>query len=113
MYKYSLILPSITSTQGIIYGTKGTIKIDEMWSPTTLDVNGNVQSFPLIENNGSFNYHNSAGLAYEAEEARKCIKEGATESQQLTHAETIQLAQLMDKLRQEVGVEFPADSENY
>lgn len=84
-----------------------------MWSPTTLEVNGNVQKFPLIENKGSFNYLNSAGLAYEAEEVRKCIEEGAVESQQVTHAETIQLAQLMDKLRHEMGVEYPADSENY
>lgn len=101
------------SSQGTIYGTKGTIKVDEMWSPTKLDVDGKVQQFPLIQNNGTFNYFNSAGLAYEAEEVRKCIKSGVIESEQITHEETIQLAQLMDKLRQEVGVVYPADSQSY
>ncbi|KAJ8968865.1 hypothetical protein NQ317_016073 [Molorchus minor] len=74
------------SSEGIVYGTKGTIKVNEI---------------------------NSAGLAYQADEARKCIREGKIECEHITHEETIQLAQLMDKLRQELGVVFPVDSESY
>ncbi|KAJ8971448.1 hypothetical protein NQ314_000705 [Rhamnusium bicolor] len=97
----------------IVYGTKGCIKIDSFWCPTTIEVNGKLQTFPLMESKGNFIYQNSVGLAYEAEEARKCIKEGKLESVHITHEESIELAQLMDKLRQDVGVVFPADSENY
>ncbi|KAJ8922758.1 hypothetical protein NQ315_007793 [Exocentrus adspersus] len=99
--------------QGTVCGTKGMITIDQMWCPTSFTVNGKVKNFPLIENDGSFNYNNSAGLAYEAEEVWKCIKEGKIESEQLTHEETIQLAGLMDFMRREIGVVFPADAESY
>ncbi|KAJ8947542.1 hypothetical protein NQ318_005021 [Aromia moschata] len=101
------------STEGIIYGTKGTIKVPQMWCPTTLNVNGDIKEFPLLEGGGAANYPKSVGLAYEAIEARKCINEGKLESEQITHEETIQLAHLMDKMRQDIGVVFPADSESY
>ncbi|KAJ8947557.1 hypothetical protein NQ318_005037 [Aromia moschata] len=101
------------SNEGIIYGTKGTIRIPQMWCPTTINVNGDIKEFPLLEGGGAANYPKSVGLAYEAMEARKCINEGKLESEQITHEETIQLAHLMDKMRQDIGVVFPADSESY
>ncbi|XP_072395905.1 trans-1,2-dihydrobenzene-1,2-diol dehydrogenase-like isoform X1 [Diabrotica undecimpunctata] len=99
--------------EGVVYGTKGCIKMPTFWCPTTLDVNGVVLEFPLIKNEGEFNYLNSAGLAYEAEEARQCIMKNKIESPKITHDNTLELAQLMDKLRAELGVVFPADGESY
>ncbi|RZC41922.1 trans-1,2-dihydrobenzene-1,2-diol dehydrogenase-like, partial [Asbolus verrucosus] len=58
-----------------------------------------------------FLHKNSAGLAFEAEEARQCIKAGKIESPHMPHHESIELAQLMDLLRKEVGVVFPQDFE--
>ncbi|XP_050514506.1 trans-1,2-dihydrobenzene-1,2-diol dehydrogenase-like [Diabrotica virgifera virgifera] len=99
--------------EGVVYGTKGCIKMPKFWCPTTLEVNGVVIEFPLIKNEGEFNYLNSAGLAYEAEEARQCIMKNKIESSKITHDNTLELAQLMDKLRAELGVVFPADGESY
>lgn len=46
------------------------------WCPTQLQLaDGTVKKFPLPEG-GSFNFDNSAGLKYEAEECRRCIKSG-------------------------------------
>ncbi|XP_072397506.1 trans-1,2-dihydrobenzene-1,2-diol dehydrogenase-like [Diabrotica undecimpunctata] len=101
------------SCEGVVYGTKGCIKVPTFWSPTTLDVNGEVLEFPLIKNEAEFNYLNSAGLAYEAEEARQCIMKNKIESPKITHENSLELAQMMDKLRVELGVVYPADGESY
>ncbi|XP_056642359.1 trans-1,2-dihydrobenzene-1,2-diol dehydrogenase-like [Diorhabda sublineata] len=101
------------SCEARVSGTKGYIRIPLFWCPTSLDVNGELREFPLPKNSDHFEYKNSAGLAYEAEEARKCIMKGKLESPQITQSESIELAQLMDKLRAAVGVVYPADSEAY
>lgn len=99
------------SFKGVIVGTKGTITIPSFWSPVSYTLNGKLKEIPLIKNNGKFNYTNSAGLAYQAVEVRKKILEGKIESDSMPHEETIQLAALMDTLRREIGVTFPADLE--
>ncbi|KAF7287898.1 hypothetical protein GWI33_000245 [Rhynchophorus ferrugineus] len=98
------------TNEGVIIGTKGTIRIPMFWCPTSYSLNGQVKEFPLIENNGNFNYINSAGLGYEAADVRKTILSGKIESEQVTHEETLQLAAWLDTLRKETGVVFPADS---
>lgn len=95
----------------IVYGTKGNIRIPYFWCPTSININGEEKHFPLLENNGKFNHRNSAGLAYQAEEVKKCIKNGKIESDIMPHEDTLKLARLMDKLRSDVGVVFPADLE--
>lgn len=94
----------------VIIGTEGIIRIPMFWCPTSYSLNGIVKEFPLIKNNGNFNYVNSAALGYEAAEVRKAILSGKIESEQVTHEETLQLAALLDIMRKEVGVVFPADS---
>lgn len=66
-----------------------------------------------MENKGHFNYRSSAGLAYEAEEVRKCIEAGKIQSDIMPHSDTIKLAGMMDQLRAAVGVVYPADEEVY
>lgn len=99
------------TNEAVIIGTKGTIRIPTFWCPTTYSINGKIKEIPLIENTGTFNYTNSAGLAYEAAEVRKQIIQGKIESDQITHEETLQLSGWMDILRKEVGVIFPEDSD--
>lgn len=101
------------SCEARVSGTKGYIRIPFFWCPTSLDVNGELKEFPLPRNAGNYVYQNSAGLAFEAEEARKCIMEGKLESPQITQNESLELAQLMDKLRAAVGVVYSADNETY
>lgn len=37
---------------------------------------GKVERYPVHKSNIPFNFENSAGLAYEAEEAKRCIDKG-------------------------------------
>nr|CAI5868715.1 unnamed protein product [Callosobruchus analis] len=96
-----------------VNGTKGTLKIPDFWCPTRLITPTAVKEYPLPRSEKPYLHHNSAGLCYQAEEARKCIISGQIECPHMTHAETIELARLMDLLRKEIGVIFPEDSQEF
>ncbi|MDD5016626.1 MAG: Gfo/Idh/MocA family oxidoreductase [Eubacteriales bacterium] len=49
------------------------------------------------------------GFQYEAEHVADCIHKGLTESPLMTHAESITIAQTIDKLRKIYGISFPQD----
>jgi len=101
-----------------VYGTKGMITIPWFWCPTSLTLTPTGGStFPektfnydLPSTTAKFNYGNSAGLAYEAEEVRICIQKGLLESPKLTHADSLELAELMDTMRKSAGNVFPQDA---
>lgn len=95
-----------------MYGTKGKIVIP---NTTSFNVNGEVKEFPLINNPDIDKFDNPffAGLAYEADEVRTCIRDGRIESPQMTHEDSIEVASLMDKVRAELGVVYDADFEDY
>ncbi|CAH1978968.1 unnamed protein product [Acanthoscelides obtectus] len=99
--------------EGVIVGTKGTLKLPDFWCPTKLITPNGVKEYPLPRSKVPYLHHNSAGLCYQAEEARKCIQSGQIECEHMTHAETIELAMLMDLLRNEMGVVFPEDSQEF
>lgn len=56
-----------------------------------------------------FNFHNSCGLRYEAEEVRRCIKAKRLQSDQVSHNESLTIAKIQDEMRQQIGVTFPED----
>ncbi|KAK4871583.1 hypothetical protein RN001_015707 [Aquatica leii] len=97
------------SNKAHVFGTKGMITIPDFWCPTEIITPTGTFKFDLPESSAEFNYLNSSGLAYEAEEVRQCIKKGLCESPKLTHVESLELAKLMDTLRRLVGVTFPQD----
>lgn len=99
--------------EAIVVGTKGTLKLPDFWCPTSLISPEKTYEYPLPKSKVEFLHHNSAGMMYEAEEARQCIKQGKIESGQITHNESIELARLMDLMRKEMGVAFPEDSQNF
>ncbi|KAK9880770.1 hypothetical protein WA026_013091 [Henosepilachna vigintioctopunctata] len=96
--------------EGIIVGTKGMLKVPQFWCPTQLITSNQTYNFDLPQSQVQFRYSNSGGLAYEADEVKRCLQEGRLESPQITHDETIQLAQLMDLMRKEVGLRFKEDA---
>lgn len=49
------------------------------------------------------------GLRYEADVVRKCIREGKTESEHVTHKESLLIACIEDEIRKQIGVTYPAD----
>jgi dihydrodiol dehydrogenase / D-xylose 1-dehydrogenase (NADP) len=97
--------------EGIVVGTKGTIRMPDFWCPTQLITPTKTYEYELPKTTVPFIHKNSGGLAFEAEEARQCIKSGKIESPHMPHHESIELAQLMDLLRKEIGVVFPQDFE--
>jgi predicted dehydrogenase len=88
--------------QFVIYGSKGNITLQEpFWGATEaiLEVNGEetVLSEPF----------RSHGFEYEIEEAVQCIREGRLESSSMTHADSLANMELMDTIREQVGVKYP------
>jgi dihydrodiol dehydrogenase / D-xylose 1-dehydrogenase (NADP) len=77
------------------------------WCPEEIIVNGHSEKFPLPgKAKHPFNYGNSEGLAYEAEEAKQCIDKGLLESPFMTHEETILLARIQDKIKKQIGLSY-------
>lgn len=88
----------------LIYGTKGTIFMDEYWHPTGFTVN--------YSNGKKADYSYPAeneGHHYEFEEAARCIKEGLTESSVMTVEESIEVCRMTEAIRREIGVRYPGD----
>ena len=56
-----------------------------------------------------FNYTNSSGLRFEAQHVRECLQKGLTESPVMSLDETLLLAELMEDVRKQVGVDYPQD----
>jgi len=93
-------------------GTKGSIKVPmRFWCPTELvtpTTNG-VQQFELPQTEKTFNYANSVGLSYQAQEVRRCIQAGLLESPLMTLDESLVVAEIMESIRKQVGVVYPQD----
>lgn len=51
-------------------------QIPEFWCPTKLITHDKTFEYDLPKTASPTNYHNSAGLAFEAEHVRQCIKAG-------------------------------------
>lgn len=85
-------------------------KIPLFSCPTTIiDVDGSEKSWPLPKATHDFNFPNSCGFIYEADEIRKCIRAGKKESDFVTHNDSILIARLMDEIRKQIGVKYADD----
>lgn len=63
--------------EAYICGTKGTIKVpDNFWCPTKVELPSGTKMASLPNLKYETNFRNSAGLSYEAVEARDCILKG-------------------------------------
>nr|XP_039256786.1 trans-1,2-dihydrobenzene-1,2-diol dehydrogenase-like [Styela clava] len=95
-----------------ICGTKGYIRIHPpFWSPPAITVNGEIRNFPFPKVVYKMNFANSEGLTYEANEVRRCLLNKKIESPLITHAMSIELAEIIGKLRQDLGYKLPQDDE--
>lgn len=95
----------LNDRQGIISGTEGYIRVDNINCPEKVDVYRNyelVESYAKDENMVN-------GYEYQVIEARRCIESGLTESPMMPHHETISIMHQMDALRKEWGVTYPMD----
>lgn len=74
-----------------------------------VDVDGSEKSWPLPKAKHDFNFPNSCGFVYEADEIRKYIREGKKESDLVNHNDSLQIARLMDEIRKQIGVQYAED----
>lgn len=96
----------LNDRQGIISGTEGYIRVDNINCPEVVEV---YRNYELIERHTS-GEDSIAPYRYQVLEARRCIREGLVESPLMPHKETISIMKQMDALRAEWGVEYPMDS---
>lgn len=91
--------------QGIISGTKGYIRIDNINCPELIEV--------YQDNCKVATYEKPAdminGYEYEVFECQRCLAAGLKESPLMPHAETLSVMRQMDQLRRAWGVTFPMD----
>lgn len=95
----------LNDRQGIISGTEGYIRVDNINCPERIEVWRDyelVQSFQRPEDMVN-------GYEYEVMECCECIRHGALESDMMPHAETLAIMRQMDALRAEWGVRYPMD----
>ena len=97
----------LNDRQGIISGTEGYIRIDNINCPEVVEV---YRNYELVEK-----YTAPAdminGYEYQVIESRRCIEAGLIESPMMPHEETLNIMRQMDALRAEWGVVYPMDTE--
>ncbi len=100
--QYSKITDSYVSIE--IQGENGTIIIDKISTPDKVQIryrDGSIEELtvPQVDNT----------MLYEVEEFIQVIKRGKCESQVNSHELSLQVMQLMDEARRQIGLKYPAD----
>nr|CAB3220834.1 trans-1,2-dihydrobenzene-1,2-diol dehydrogenase-like [Phallusia mammillata] len=103
-------------SEGIVCGTKGYIRVlPPLWCPEkmVLHVDGKEEQefyykLPPSKRNDQ-KYANASGMQYEATEVRNCLMKGLTESPLITAQMTLELAEIMQTARQQMGYTLPQD----
>ena len=95
----------LNDRQGIISGTEGYIRIDNINCPECIEV---WRKYELVERitrpEEMIN-----GYEYQVIECKRCIEAGLMESPMMPHRETIDIMKQMDSLRKEWGIVYPMD----
>ena len=96
---------TLNDRQGIICGTDGYIRVDNVNCPELIEVYRDYQLVERIEKPAD----QVNGYEYQVFECKRCIEEGLLESPMMPHAETMSIMHQMDALRKEWGVKYPMD----
>lgn len=95
----------LTNT-AVIYGTKGTITIPMMWTPSEIHTPNGTFSWPIPEVAEPFNFKRSGGFVYQINAARKALIEGKTQIPEITHADSLLIAEIQDEILRQIGVTY-------
>lgn len=96
---------TLNDRQGIISGTEGYIRVDNVNCPEVVEVWRNYNLVERYTTDPDF----VNGYEYQVLECKRCIEQGLLESPMMPHAETIAIMEQMDTLRKEWGVTYPYD----
>lgn len=92
-----------TEQMGVIYGTKGYLVAEEINNITKIkayDIHMNLRWEKSVP-------EQLTGFEDEVRSSVQAIKEGKLECEEMPHAETLRMMELMDSLRKEWGVKYP------
>lgn len=95
----------LNDRQGIISGTEGYIRVDNINCPEVVEVYRNYELVARYEKPADM----INGYEYQVFECKRCIDANLLESPLMPHAETLSIMQQMDSLRSEWGVIYPYD----
>ena len=96
---------TLNDRQGIINGTEGYIRVDNVNCPERIDVYRNYELVQTVTRPTDM----VNGYEYQVIECRRCLEQGLLESPMMPHAETLSIMHQMDALRREWGVVYPMD----
>ena len=85
-----------------IYGTKGSIMMNEPWHHT--------DGYQIVKGGSSEVHHHplkGRGFSYEIEECNKCIRNNQLESDLWSHQNSLDLISILDKVRAVIGLRYP------
>jgi len=81
--------------------------LSPFWCPPGIEVNGDRETWALPAGEKHlFFFTNSQGLAFEAEEVRRCLKEGLLESPKMSLSTTVAIARVQKEIMEQVGVSY-------
>lgn len=97
----------LNDRQGIINGTEGYIRVDNINCPHVVEVYRDYELVARYEKPEDM----VNGYEYQVYECRRCIEASLNESPMMPHEETLSIMRQMDALRKEWGVKYPMDKE--
>ncbi len=95
----------LNDRQGIISGTEGYIRVDNVNCPELVEVFRDYQLVETISRPADM----VTGYEYQVMECRRCLESKELESPLMPHKETLSIMRQMDALRHEWGVHYPMD----
>ena len=95
----------VSDRLGVIYGTKGFMVVENINNPQGLKIYDH--QYQLIREVSC--PPQLTGYEYEVLEAADCISRGMGECPSMPHEETVHILQVMDTLREQMGVHYPCE----
>lgn len=94
-------------TEGLIYGSLGTIRLPNYQLAETMTVNLYDGTSYVVERPFEIN-----GFEYQIRETANCIAQGKTSSSVVTPEDTIAVLKIMDQIRETWGMKFDSEKSN-
>lgn len=95
-------ISNTSDMKATISGTHGRINLNKTWHMA--------ESYTLIKNDTETNYDlptKGKGYTYEIEECHQCIRNNVIESNLWSHKNSLELIQMVDEVKNQVGLHFP------
>lgn len=97
-----------TPVEAVVSGTKGFVRMKNRFHNASSELELVLgkeppQEVPVKRESGS-------GYQFEARHVNECLRKGLIESPVMSHADSILLMETLDRLREQCGIQYPADN---